>query len=287
MKNIKSVLCLAAVLLTALTLLAGCAAPGGRELWAELSEEGRDNGFQPLNIATPPFALSALLKSPPNGAVVESLVVYLEGDGRVLTPRGELREDPTPSQSMVFELARQDPAPAVLYLARIGQYQPQYTGAAYQAYWSEDRLAPAVVGAADAAIAQIKGRVGARNLYLVGYSGGGGLACLLAAQRDDVAGLVTVAGLLDHAWWTSTNHYPPLSGSLNPAEFAADLTDIPQVHFYGTNDKLISPEMSARFASLAVFKNLARVGVEASHGQGWPEAWPGLLQKYALPLRQR
>ena len=216
----------AALLLAALALLAGCAAPGGRELWAELSARGINSGFTPLIIQTPPLALSALLKAPQNGATPEYLAIYLEGDGRVHTPRGKLRDDPTPSRSLVFELARLDPAPAVLYLARIGQYQPEYAGEAYQTYWSDGRLGPAVVRAADEAVTQIKAHTGAERIYLIGYSGGGGLACLLAARRNDVAGLVTVAGLLDHVWWTSANHYPPLSTSLNPADFADNLAGL-------------------------------------------------------------
>ena len=277
----------AALLFVALALLAGCAAPSGQELWVELSARGINSGFTPLTIQTPPFALNALLKTPPNGAAAEYLAVYLEGDGRVISPRGKLRDDPTPARSLVFELARLDPAPAVLYLARIGQYRPEYAGAAYQTYWSESRLSPVVVRAADEAVTQIKARTGAQHIYLIGYSGGGGLACLLATKRDDVAGLITIAGLLDHVWWTSANHYPPLSESLNPADFAANLADTPQIHFYGTEDTLISPEMSARFASLAEFQDFTRVPVPADHDAGWEDAWPGLLQKYVLPLRQR
>lgn len=267
-----------------LALIPACASTTA-ELWADLSAQGKAKGFEPLNISTPPFALSALLKAPPNGDGAEYLVVYLEGDGRVLNQRGILRDDPTPSRSMVFELAALDPAPAVLYLARIGQYQAQYTGVAYQAYWAEGRLAPAVVHAADEAITTIKARVGAKRVYLIGFSGGGGLACLLASQRRDAAGLVTVAGLLDHEWWTRTNNYPPLTGSLNPADFAADLAAVPQIHFYGRDDTLATPEMSARFASLAAFENLSRVAAPAGHDTGWPQAWPGLLRDYVLPLR--
>ena len=275
----------AALLLAALALLAGCAAPGGRELWAELNARGINSGFTPLIIQTPPLALSALLKAPQNGATPEYLAIYLEGDGRVHTPRGKLSDDPTPSRSLVFELARLDPAPAVLYLARIGQYQPEYAGEAYQTYWSEGRLGPAVVRTADEAVTQIKARTGAERIYLIGYSGGGGLACLLAARRNDVAGLITVAGLLDHVWWTDANGWPPLYASLNPADFADKLANIPQIHFYGTKDELITPEMSARFASLAEFQDFTRASVPAGHNDGWQDAWPGLLQKYVLPMR--
>ena len=273
-------------------LLAGCAPATTAELWADLNAREAENGFRPLTVPAPPFSLRGLLKAP-TGAAPDYLVVYLEGDGRILTRNGQLRMDPTPTRPLVPDLAALDPAPAVLYLARIGQYQPQNTGATYASYWSEGRLAPEAVRATDEAVSIVKSRTGAKRLYLIGYSGGGGMACLVAARRSspdgehDVAGLITVAGLLDHAWWTATNHYPPLSVSLNPADFAPALVGLPQIHFYGEEDILITPEMSARFASLAAFKNLRRVPVPAEHGSGWLEAWPELLQKYVIPMRQR
>lgn len=271
-------------------LLVGCAPATTAELWADLSAKEAENGFQPMAVPAPPFTLSALLRAPKDGAA-DYLVVYIEGDGRILTQSGALRLDPTPAHPIVPELAAMDPAPAVLYLARIGQYQPQNTGTAYATYWSEKRLAPEAMRAVNEVISTIKARTGAKRLYLIGYSGGGGMACLVAARRNgaggehDVAGLITVAGLLDHVWWTATNHYPPLTGSLNPADFAPTLADLPQIHFYGENDTLISPEMSARFAGLATFKNLRRIPVPAEHGSGWLDAWPELLRKYVVPMR--
>lgn len=276
----------AAMLTAAAVLAAGCAAPTSKELWMDLSAKGAAHGFTPLAVSVPPFALSALLKEPPKGVAPKYLVVYLEGDGRVLTPQGVVRDDPTPAKTLVFDLAALDPAPLVLYLARIGQFQPQYAGIAYQTYWSEGRLGPAAVQAADEAVTAIKERTGTNRIYLIGFSGGGGLACLVAARRDDVAGLVTVAGLLDHDWWTRTNNYPPLTESLNPADCAAELAHIPQIHFYGADDKLIAPALSARFADLAAFRDLTRVAVPAGHDTGWQKAWPGLLQKYVLPMRE-
>ncbi len=275
--------------LAALIAISGCA-QSTADLWANLTAREAEKGFKPLFIPVPPFTLSALLKASQEGAP-EYLVVYIEGDGRILTKNGGLREDPTPARTLAPDLAALDPAPAVLYLARIGQYQPQNTGADYAAYWAGKRLAPEAVRAADKAVSTVKAQVGAKRIYLIGYSGGGGMACLVAARRNgptgdnDVAGLVTVAGLLDHKWWTDTNGYRPLTGSLNPADFASGLVDLPQIHFYGENDTLISPEMSAHFAGLTAFKDLRRIPVAAEHGSGWLEAWPGLLRDYVVPMR--
>jgi esterase/lipase len=48
----------------------------------------------------------------------------------------------------------------------------------------------------DAAVTALKRASGASRLRLVGYSGGGVMAMLLAARRDDVAQVVTIAAPL-------------------------------------------------------------------------------------------
>jgi dienelactone hydrolase len=200
--------------------------------------------------------------------------------------RGRPSPDPTPRLAQSWELARLDPWPLVLYLARIGQFMPAYAGPAYQRYWTAGRLAPEAVSAASAAIDEVKSRVGAKRIHLVGFSGGGGLAVLLAGARADVASLVTVAGLLDIDWWVKDNGWLPLTGSLNPAGAAGSLAPIPQIHYYGHDDRVIVPAMSARFASMAPFANLRRVGLSADHYHGWTDNWPQLLAKQIIPMRE-
>jgi len=264
-----------------LLLLAGCPAPGG-QAWVNLSQKARDNGFRPVNFSAPPFLLAGLIKGQPGS---EALVVYLEGDGRGVV-RGKVTQDPTPGQPLSYELAEADPAPAVLYLARIGQYQPSQTGLEFQPYWSEKRLAEEAVAAAGQAIDEAKRRLEAKRIHLVGYSGGGGLAILLAQRRTDVASLVTVAGLLDTQWWVREKNYQPLTGSLNPADQAASLADLPQVHFYGAFDYIIPGAMSSHFQSLASFSRFQRVEVQTNHWKNWAEWWPDLLKMHVLPLRR-
>ncbi len=68
------------------------------------------------------------------------------------------------------------------------------------------------------ALNQLKKRFKAKSLTVVGYSGGGAIAALLAAERDDIDRLVTVADNLDYRAWTSKNRMKPLKGSLSPVE---------------------------------------------------------------------
>lgn len=265
----------------ALAALFACAATSTK--WLELSHRAAAYEFRPVNFEVPPFELSGLLK----GQINESneLVVYLEGDGRGVV-RGRVTEDPTPTRAMGFELAKSDPAPSILYLARIGQFQPGQTGDKYQEYWSNKRLADEAVEAANQAINQAKAQLGATKIHLIGYSGGGGLAILLAERRSDVASLVTVVGLLDTNWWVREKNFQPLLGSLNPADLAELTADIPQVHFFGSEDVIIPAAMSAHYQRLAPFANFKRVELKTNHWQSWPELWPELLNKHLIHLRQ-
>jgi hypothetical protein len=261
-------------------VLAACGGGGGAQLWQKEVGRGLSLGFEPADLPASPFRLAALIK----GAAGDDLVVYLEGDGRAVV-RGRPSPDPTPRLAHSWELARLDPWPLVLYLARVGQFLPAYAGARYQYYWTNGRLAPEVVTSASEAIDEVKRRTGAKRIHLVGFSGGGGLAALLAATRDDVASLVTVAGLLDIDWWVRDNGWLPLTGSLNPASLASELADMPQIHYYGRNDRVIAPAMSARFASMAAFRSLKRIGLELDHYNGWTDNWPQLLTLQIIPLR--
>jgi pimeloyl-ACP methyl ester carboxylesterase len=252
-----------------------------RELWNKNVMKSGPFGFEAEDFSAPPFHLAGLLKVAEPG---EDLVVYVEGDGRGVS-RGRVNADPTPHEAMTLELALQDPAPRILYLARIGQYMPAYATPTNKMYWSSGRFAPAAVAAANEAINQAKLKSGAAGVHLIGFSGGGGLAVLLAESRSDVKSLVTVAGLLDTEWWVKSKNYKPMNQSWNPADKAEDIREIPQIHFYGTDDSLITPEMSQVFASRASFAKLSRVAISAGHDKGWPKKWGGILDRYIIPMR--
>lgn len=264
-------------------ILAGCSVKN-QEAWNSLAERGSGYDFEPVSFDVPPFSLSGLLKGKPGSST--DLVVYLEGDGRGVI-RGRVSQDPTPSKAMGFELAKSDPAAAVLYLARVGQFQPAQTGKKYQEYWSNKRLSEESVRAANQAIDQAKAQIGAQRIHLVGYSGGGGLAVLLAERRYDVASITTVAGLLDINWWVREKNFQTLTGSLNPADQALRISHVPQVHFYGVDDSIIPPAMSAHFQTLAPFSSYKRVEVDTNHWRVWPELWPNLLNQHVLPIRKK
>lgn len=208
----------------------------------------------------------------------ETLTVYIEGDGLAWVSTSNPSFDPTPIDALALKLALKDPGPAV-YLGRPCQFtMTQGARGCEQKYWTSHRFAPEVIAASDEAIDSIKARFGARHLVLVGYSGGGAVAALLAARRQDVTRLVTVAGNLDHRAWTRQLRLSPLTGSLNPADFAEALSRVPQIHFVGGKDKILGEYVAQSYADQFNVEQRSAIVVmpEFTHHCCWVEQWPAL-----------
>jgi pimeloyl-ACP methyl ester carboxylesterase len=146
-------------------------------------------------------------------------------------------------------------------------------------FWTERRFAPQVVEATNQAVDALKARSGASRLRLVGYSGGGALATLLAARRNDVTELVTVAGNLDHRAWTRHHRLKPLDGSLNPADILVTIAAVPQWHFAGPGDRVVPAEITRGFIAGMPADSPARFILVPGqdHHCCWPDVWPQLL----------
>ena len=118
-------------------------------------------------------------------------------------------------------------------------------------------------------------------MALVGYSGGGAIAVLLAARRDDIAQLITVAGNLDHRLWTRWHAVTPLERSLNPADVAAHVAHIPQIHWTGARDRIVGRQLADAFVTRMPDRSRTAVEViaEADHHCCWVTLWESLLQR--------
>ena len=256
-------------------LAAGCSAldsfGGSRQATAQWAAQ---RGFTATELKAGDFDLLAFVRRPSVPAA--TLTIYIEGDGAAWPTPYDPPRDPTPRQPVSLALAAADPAPAVAYLGRPCQYLDAAALAkCSSAYWTERRFAPEVIAAADAAVTQLKNIYGARRLRLVGYSGGGVVAALLAARRDDVDAFVTVAAPLALAAWVQWHDASPLTGSLDPSAVAASLPH--GVHFVGGGDKTVPAAIVERFVR-------ARGGtVEVipgfDHECCWTREWAGLLPR--------
>lgn len=205
--------------------------------------------------------------------------VYIEGDGRAWETRTRLSDDPTPSDPVALGLAVADPADAVVYIARPGQFPAPDSAECDPGYWSSRRFAPEVVDSFDKAIDILKNRSGAGSIELIGYSGGGAIAVLVAARRADVSSIRTVAGNLDPKALCSYHNVSQLYGSLDPLDFAQKVADIPQRHFVGSKDKTVPSSMAESFVKKEGNPDCGCITIVdgATHKNGWRERWKDLL----------
>ncbi len=223
-RRLASVPALGLALVSLLTAPAG-ASPAGR-------------GWTSFEVVAGSRILAAASKDDPSEG--ELLTVVIEGDGNAHDRGGQPSADPTPKDPLGVRIAQAWPEGPVAWLGRPCQYVKD--PACTPADWTTGRYSEAVVAASSLAIDELKRRSGAARLRLVGWSGGGTMAALLAARRSDVAVLVTLAAPLDLAAWTDWHGASPLTGSLDPADFSLP-PDIVQLHVLGRFDQVVPPAL--------------------------------------------
>jgi dienelactone hydrolase len=211
----------------------------------------------------------------------DTLTVYIEGDGLAWLGPSEPSADPTPVDPLALRLALAHADGTAVYLARACQYVGARSPGCSRRFWTTARFAPELVQASDRAIDVLMHRAGAERLVLVGYSGGGAVAALVAARRHDVALLVTVAGNLDPGAWAEHHRVQALEGSLDPTAEIAALRRVRQVHLVGGRDAVVPPDLVQGFAERFPLAQRPRVEVEpdADHACCWAERWPEISRR--------
>lgn len=208
------------------------------------------------------------------------LRVYIEGDGIAWLSRTEPSLDPTPRQAEGLALAARDDAPNVVYLARPCQFTPMARNPRCGIpYWTGKRFAPEVVESINEAADHFAALTPGQRVELVGYSGGGAIAVLIAARRTDVASIRTVAGNLDDEYVNRLHGVSAMPASENPIDFAAQVARIPQIHISGTEDTVVPPSVAQRFSNATGAACTRVVTIPGnSHNSDWSRSWPELLK---------
>jgi pimeloyl-ACP methyl ester carboxylesterase len=261
-------------------LLSACANVSQEKRRTHAETLAATRGWQPFSLPTQDFVLMA--HGPVRTAASKTLAIYIEGDGLAWLSPSQASDDPTPRAPIALELALQHVQGPAVYLARPCQYVAGADQRGCTAvYWTDQRFALSVISASNQAVDTLKQRYGAQEIVLVGYSGGGAVAALVAARRTDVVRLVTVAGNLDHLAWTHLHSVPPLTGSLNPADAWAALQNIPQLHFVGAQDMNITTEVVSSY--VARFPQAHRPAMQVvpgfDHACCWVQQWPTLAMQ--------
>lgn len=194
--------------------------------------------------------------------------IYFEGDGFAFNAYGQPTSDPTPHGTFMRTTAFADRHPNVIYMARACQFVQNKK--CEQKYWTTARFAPEIVAAQATAVKQI---VGTRPVTFVGFSGGAQIAGLIAVTHPEikVQKIITIGGNLDHPAWTTYHNVPPLTDSADLNDYRAAFAQIPQVHYVGTKDTVMPPELNQNFVA-----DTAEVIVveDATHNGGWDKILP-------------
>jgi len=268
--EIKSVACIA----IAMFMLTACVNLDPQLRWAHADNLADKAGWQKQEIHTGKFLLRAYV--PITLRQADTLAVYFEGDGLSWLGRTQVSLDPTPQNPIALKMAFQHPAGNAVYLARPCQYiGVTVDKSCTREFWTNKRFSVDVVASASQAVSELKQRYSANKLVLIGYSGGGAIAALVAARRSDVVKLVTVAGNLDHRVWTTMHHDTPLEGSLNPADEWQGLSVIPQKHYIGELDEVVGRAVAEAYISRFPADNKPELLVVPGFGHAccWAEQW--------------
>lgn len=194
--------------------------------------------------------------------------VYIEGDGASFDAYGMPTANPTPKNINFRKMAFGDFSPNVIYLARPCQFVKD--DMCSQRHWTDARFAVEVVSATYEAIKNI---VKDNDVVLIGFSGGAQVAGLVSVARKglNVKKLITIGGNLDHIAWSRHHKIRGLNQSLNLADYRDEYMKIPQIHYVGENDKVITPELVYDFVK---DNSLVYVVDGATHNSGWEEIYP-------------
>ena len=121
------------------------------------------------------------------------------------------------------------------------------------------------------------------NIVLIGHSGGGTLAALLAEQNEKTVALVTAAANLNVAEWVTYHQFTPLYGSLDPTRGVVLPNNIVQLHYIGDSDNEIKVGWQNDYLSRHPNASLT-ILPEVTHQGGWYIHWPNILNELSSQL---
>ena len=205
-----------------------------------------------------------------------ALFVFVDGDGRPWSADGlQPRSDPTTRNPLALKLLTQTPA-AGIYVSRPCYQQIADAGCSSES-WTSGRYSGAIVASIAAATRDAAASGGFEKIVLVGYSGGGALAVLVAEQLENVAAVITIAANLDTDAWASYHRYLPLSASLNPAAGNHAHT-WREIHLTGGHDAVVPAATTVAY--FAKYPDASQWPyADFDHVCCWVEQWPEVFAR--------
>jgi hypothetical protein len=247
-------------------LLGACATPSQR-----FADEARSLGFQSAIVAGDRFRHVVYFALAGDPAV--PLHVYIEHDGTPWIDATRVSDDPTPRTPFALKLMARDSGPR-LFLGRPCYFDTRGDPGCSALEWTHRRYAPEVVASMSAALRAFLARHPHRHVVLIGYSGGGTLAWLVASHVAETSAVVTIAANLDTQAWTTLHAYSALTGSLDPAREPPLSKSIVHIAYVGGRDTNVPPSIVRSFAASHPDTKIVELAA-FDHACCWIEGWPG------------
>ncbi|MEP6390060.1 MAG: hypothetical protein ABJ056_09080 [Halioglobus sp.] len=228
-------------------------------------------------VETSGFTLHAIAK--PLAKPVDDLHIYIGGDG---TPWQDNKPtaNPTGRRNLTIDLLLADSTPAI-YLTRPCYQLIHMPPECHSELWTSARYSEPVVLAMADAITQLVDKWNPDSFTLIGYSGGGVLALLAAAQIEPQPRVITVASNLDTKAWTEFHGHLPLSESSNPLLAIHKSGGAGHTHLIGGKDKVVPPSTVESYRSahpLATYRYFE----DFDHQCCWAAHWREILRESTL-----
>ncbi len=232
-----------------------------------LIEELSVNKFNKKIYSTSYFNIYSLEKIKNNN----KLIIYIEGDGLAWVDRFTISSNPTPTDPLAFKLALIDENDNVIYLARPCQFE--WSNNCNKDTWTLSQYSTSVLSSYKSIIEELSGKH--EEIHLVGYSGGAGIAMYLGSiGNKSVKSIRTVAGNINHNALTQLLNISSLSKSLNFYPIVKKTNKIPQVHYYGLDDRVVPNQLQILYKNQNTGNNCINIkSVNATHDNGWEDFW--------------
>jgi len=218
---------------------------------------------------------SKTIKGLVNISFKNNVLVIIEGDGNAWINRYTPSSDPTPKRPLNFIEPSSLP-PSWIYLGRPCQFNKDTDeNICNSLLWTMDRFAEPTIQLYNDFLDSIKSQYGLSSFDLLGYSGGGTIAAILASQRSDVRTLTTLAGNLDVTLFNEHHKVSAMPSAINPKDLVEQLEKVPQRHVIGLEDDIVPVKIIESYRKSFVKDDCIKVETVETleHNRGWKDYW--------------
>ena len=117
------------------------------------------------------------------------------------------------------------------------------------------------------------------HIVLVGHSGGGTIATLLACEQATSylksTTLITLSANLDTDKWTDHHGWSRMAGSLNPSRFLKECPRLNQYHYVGREDINVPYTLNSNFFKQ---QSVTPIIYEDANHSNWLNFWPEIIR---------